>query len=96
MVQILEKKRRIAENIKQERIFWKISRRELALWTGVTYSSLRHFEETGDISFEGFIRIGEFLGWETFIYIMENKRPKFRRSLRYMRAHYPNKKFYED
>lgn len=96
MVEILEKKRRIAKYLKEERTLQKITRKELAIWTGVSYGSLRRFEETGDISFEGFIRIAEFLGWESYIYTMASERPRFRRYLRDMRTYYSGKKFYPD
>lgn len=96
MIYILEKKRRIADNFKQQRIKLKISRRELAIWTGVSYGSLRRFEETGDISFEGFIRIAEFLGWDGSIHCMIYTSPASCRNLSEMRLKYPNKKFYED
>lgn len=96
MINISEKKERIANNVKLQRKRLKISRKELSLWTGVSYSSLRRFEDTGDISLDGFIRIVEFLGWDSAIYTLINREGNFYKKLDYIRLHYSNKKFYLD
>ncbi len=96
MISILQKKLKISQNLKQQRIRYKISRKKLALWTGVSYGSLRRFEETGDISFEGFLRLAVFLYWDSAIYSLENEQPGFYRNLEYINLHYSNKKYFDD
>lgn len=96
MINISEKKERIAQNVKFQRKRLKISRKELSLWTGVSYSSLRRFEDTGEISLDGFIRLVEFLGWDSAIYSLINREGSYYKNLDYIRTHYSNKKFYLD
>ena len=73
MINISEKKKRIAMNFKKHRKKNNLSRRKLSLWTKVSYGSLRRFEETGEISLDGFLRLAVFLGWSSEIYALETR-----------------------
>lgn len=52
-----EKQLQLADKIKKIRRSEKITQKRLAILSGVTYSSIRRFEETGEISLNGFIKI---------------------------------------
>lgn len=52
-----EKQLQLADKIKKIRKSEKITQKRLAILSGVTYSSIRRFEETGEISLNGFIKI---------------------------------------
>lgn len=52
----------LAENVLAIRKEKKISREELSEFSGVSYSSLRRFENTGMISFESLLKISSALG----------------------------------
>lgn len=52
----------LADNIRAIRKEKKISREELSEISGVSYSSLRRFENTGMISLESLLRISNALG----------------------------------
>lgn len=47
----------IADNLKMLRKGRKLSLRELANQSGVSYASLRRFEETGEISLKSLIKV---------------------------------------
>lgn len=60
--------------IKQRRKELKISQKELAKISGVTYSSIRRFEETGDISLASLLKIANGLDClEDFEHLFSNK-----------------------
>lgn len=52
-----EKQLELATKIKKIRKSEKITQKRLVILSGVTYSSIRRFEETGEISLNGFIKI---------------------------------------
>ena len=52
-----EKQLQLADKIKKIRKSEKITQKRLAVLSGVTYSSIRRFEETGEISLNGFNKI---------------------------------------
>ena len=47
----------VAHNAKLKRKRFKLTQKELASKAGVTYSSYKRFEQTGNISFDSFVRI---------------------------------------
>ena len=51
----------IVERVKKKRKQMKISQRELAQKSGVTYSSIRRFETTGEISLSSLLKIAHAL-----------------------------------
>ena len=51
----------IVEREKKKRKQMKISQRELAQKSGVTYASIRRFETTGEISFSSLLKIAHVL-----------------------------------
>lgn len=58
---------KVSENliarIQMRRKELKISRKELAKRSGVSYGSIRRFEETGNISLSSLLRIASILGY---------------------------------
>lgn len=54
---------RLVPHVRSMREQAGMSRRELAERTGISESTYRHFEETGQISLERFLRIAEVLGF---------------------------------
>lgn len=64
----------------------------------ISYGSLRRFEEKGDISFDGFIRIVEFLGWRDTMYELATRSVEYCsiRNLDYYRQHYWRKQCFFD
>lgn len=54
----------LAARAKRRRIDANLTQRELAARAGLSYSSLRIFEETGKISFESLVKIAFVLGAE--------------------------------
>lgn len=60
--------------LKQRRKEMKISQKELAIKSGVTYASIRRFEETGDISLSSLLKIANALNkLDDFEYLFKNK-----------------------
>ena len=51
----------IVERVKKKRKQMKISQRELSQKSGVTYSSVRRFETTGEISLSSLLKIAHAL-----------------------------------
>lgn len=96
MISISQKKLKISQNLKTQRTRYKISRKKLALWAGVSYGTLRRFEETGNISFDGFLRLAIFLNWDSAIYRLENELPGLYRNLEYINLYYSKKKYFDD
>lgn len=54
----------LSKKAKRRRIDASLTQRELAAKAGVSYSSLRQFEETGRISLEALVKIAFVLGSE--------------------------------
>lgn len=52
-----EKQIEIAHRLKEIRKRRKISRERLSVISGVSYATIRHFEDTGEISFTSFVKI---------------------------------------
>jgi transcriptional regulator with XRE-family HTH domain len=52
----------LIERVKQRRKESKLSRQELSVKSGVSYSSIRRFETTGEISLAALMRIAQTLG----------------------------------
>lgn len=59
--------KQVAENAKRIRKRRKISRKQLSEQSGVSYSSIKRFEETGNISLISLTRIARALGVESDI-----------------------------
>lgn len=57
LVTYYEKQKEIANRLRVLRKKRKISRERLSQISGVSYATIRRFEETGDISFESFVKI---------------------------------------
>lgn len=94
MIVISDKKTKIANNMSKKRQDSKISRKNLALWTGVSYGSIRRFEETGDISLDGFLRIAIFLGWTSEIYNLSTRPSYLDRNSSRLREYYSKEKYF--
>lgn len=54
----------LSERVRRRRIDGNVTQRDLAAKSGVSYSSLRLFEETGKISLEAVVKIAFVLGAE--------------------------------
>ena len=54
----------LSERVRRRRIDGNLTQRDLAAKSGVSYSSLRLFEETGKISLEALVKIAFVLGAE--------------------------------
>ena len=65
MANILAIKQSLAERVKTRRREGKISQKELAERSGVSFASIRRFESTGEISLSSLLRIAVVLGYET-------------------------------
>lgn len=55
----------IALNYKRQRKARKINQRELSDLSGVTYASIRRFEETGEIAFLSLVKLAKALELES-------------------------------
>jgi transcriptional regulator with XRE-family HTH domain len=67
----------LAERAKRRRIDGNLTQRDLAARAGVSYSSLRLFEETGKISLEALVKIAFVLGAEAeFALLFPSQAPK--------------------
>lgn len=53
---------KIASKFRQLRTFRKLTRKTLATMSGVTESSIKRFERTGDISLYSLLRLADVLG----------------------------------
>ena len=74
MANILAIKKRMIERVKMRRREGKISQKELSVRSGVSYASIRRFENTGEISTTALLRIAIVLGHEAdFDRIFERK-----------------------
>ncbi len=51
----------IVNNVKARRKDWKLSQKELAERSGVSYASIRRFENNGEISFTSLLKIADAL-----------------------------------
>lgn len=54
----------IAENLKVKRKVKKISQQELSVISGVSYGSIKRFENNGEISLQSLVKIAMALGCE--------------------------------
>ncbi|MBR5348992.1 MAG: helix-turn-helix transcriptional regulator [Lachnospiraceae bacterium] len=54
--------KRLADRMRQTRKRKKITQKQLAARSNVSYASLRKFEETGQISLESFVKLAMELG----------------------------------
>jgi transcriptional regulator with XRE-family HTH domain len=52
----------LVDRVKNQRKQLKLSRQALSVRSGVTYSSIRRFEETGEISLSSLMKIAQALG----------------------------------
>ncbi|MCY1153123.1 MAG: helix-turn-helix transcriptional regulator [Sphaerochaetaceae bacterium] len=57
-------KERIATNFKKRRKEHKISQKKLAIKSGVSFGSIKRFEQTGEISLSNLIKIAQILDLE--------------------------------
>lgn len=57
-------KERIATNLKKRRKEHKISQKQLAIKSGVSFGSIKRFEQTGEISLSNLIKIALILDLE--------------------------------
>jgi transcriptional regulator with XRE-family HTH domain len=60
--QIMEEMRTKERRRRKEK---RITQKELASLTGVSYGSIRRYEETGEISFSAFVKILQALGYDS-------------------------------
>ena len=65
MANILAIKQNLVQRVRTRRREGKISQKELAGRTGVSFASIRRFESTGEISLANLLRIAIVLGYET-------------------------------
>ena len=65
MTNILAIKQNLVQRVRTRRREGKISQKELAGRTGVSFASIRRFESTGEISLANLLRIAIVLGYET-------------------------------
>ena len=65
MANILAIKQDLAQRVKTRRREGKLSQKELAERTGVSFASIRRFENTGEISLTNLLRIAVVLRYET-------------------------------
>ena len=67
----------VSQKVKALRKQQKISQKELSKKTGVSYASIKRFEQTGLISFESLLKITDVLGrltdFETILNPLENQ-----------------------
>jgi transcriptional regulator with XRE-family HTH domain len=67
----------LSERAKRRRIDSNLTQRDLAARAGVSYSSLRLFEDTGKISLEALVKIAFVLGAEVeFALLFPSQAPK--------------------
>lgn len=52
----------LAERFKKRRKEVRITQKELSEKSGISYGSIRRFEQTGEISLHGLLRISEVIG----------------------------------
>jgi transcriptional regulator with XRE-family HTH domain len=64
MANILDIKQRLAYRIRSRRREAKISQKELAKRSGVSFGSVKRFESLGEISLTSLLRIAVVLGYE--------------------------------
>ena len=64
MANILDTKQRLARRIRSRRREAKISQKELAKRSGVSFGSVKRFESLGEISLTSLLRIAVVLGYE--------------------------------
>jgi len=64
MANILDIKQRLAHRIRSRRREAKISQKELAKRSGVSFGSVKRFESLGEISLTSLLRIAVVLGYE--------------------------------
>lgn len=64
----------IASNVEKRRKQYKLTQRQLAQQAGVTYSSYRRFEQTGNISLDSFVKVARVLDCEKELLELFTKR----------------------
>ncbi len=64
MYNILAIKQNLVERVKEARKMAKISQMELANRSGVSFGSIRRFENIGEISLSSLLKIASVLGYE--------------------------------
>lgn len=65
---------KIASNVENRRKQYRLTQRQLAQQAGVTYSSYRRFEQTGQISLDSFVKIARVLDCEKELLELFTKR----------------------